>query len=119
MLGSRERHRAADPELHLAGPNPPAAPDALASVYRDRGDGGTGLERQATDASPGRAQGARSDSGPLGEDADGPTPLEHDPGRLHRGLVGLAAADRERPDPGEDPALPASLEQLDLGDVLH
>ena len=39
--------------------------------------------------------------------------------RLHRVLVGLAAADREGAEAGEDPALPAALEELDLGDVVH
>ena len=67
----------------------------------------------------GVAEGAAADPRALGEDADGAAALDDQAGGLHRLLVGLAAADREGAEPGEDPALPAALEQLDLGDVVH
>ena len=67
----------------------------------------------------GRAERARPDPGALGEDDDGAAALDDQARGLHRRLVGLAAADREGAEPGEDPALPALLEQLDLGDELQ
>ncbi len=62
---------------------------------------------------------ALADPGPLGEDHDGAAALDREPGGLDRGLVRLAAADREGAEAAEDPALPALLEQLDLGDELN
>ena len=96
----------------------PAA-DLLGPVDGDREHGGAGLERQPPDAAPRARQRSGAVAGPLGEDADGAAALEHAARRRHRVLVGLAAPDREGPEARQQPALPALLEQLDLGDVVH
>src|SRR5204862_941526 len=67
----------------------------------------------------GLADGTAADAGALGKDADGATAFHHQPRRLHRVLIRLAAADRKGAEAREDPALPAAFEELDLGDVVH
>ena len=81
--------------------------------------GRAGLQRQPPDPALGLAQGAAADAGALGKDADRAAAFDQQPRRLHRVLVGLATADREGAEAREDPALPAALEELDLGDVVH
>src|SRR6478672_1940834 len=119
MLGPWEPHRAPDAELHLARPNPESASHVLGAVRRDRDDRRSGLERQASDASSWSTERAGPNAGALGKDANSSAAVEHDARRLHGDLVGLPAADGERADAGENPPLPAALEELDLGDVLH
>ena len=80
--------------------------------------GGAGLEREAADAALRPPERAGADPGALGEDAHGRRRARGSAAPVSIALVGLAAADREGAEPGEDPALPALLEQLDLGDVL-
>ena len=84
-----------------------------------RDDRRAGLQGEAADASLRGGQRAAPDSGALGEDADGAAAFDDQAGRLDRFLVGLAAADREGAEAGEEPALPAALEELHLGDVVH
>jgi len=78
-----------------------------------------GLQGEPADAALRRRQRAAPDPRPLGEDADGAAALHRQARRVHRQLVRLAAAYREGAEPREQPALPATLEQLDLGHVVH
>ena len=119
LLGAREGHRPAEPHLDLARPDPPAAADVFGAEHGGRDHRRAGLQGEAADAALRGRQRAGPDPGALGEDADGAAALDDQAGGLHRVLVGLAAADREGAEPGEDPALPAALEELDLGDVVH
>ncbi len=95
ILGAREGHRLAEPDLDLAGTDAPAAAHVFGAEHGGRDDRGAGLQREPPDTALGLAQGAAADPGALGEDADGAAAFDQQPRRLHRLLVGLAAADRE------------------------
>jgi hypothetical protein len=118
-LGAREGQRLARPQLHLARPDPPAAADLVGSVDGDWEDRRAGLEREPPDAALRSPEGARANPGALGEDDHRAAPVDDQSRRLHRGLVRLPAPDREGAEPREQPADPAALEQLDLGEELH
>ena len=100
---------APDAELDLARADPPAAAHVLGAVHGDR-------ERpRRRSRAPGgrrRASGVPSEPErirvPSGKMQTVPPRSSDQPGGLHRGLVGLPAADREGAEPGEDPALPAA-----------
>src|SRR5262249_54533016 len=79
----------------------------------------TRLQREPTDPTARLGQRAAAYPGSLGEDADDPAAFDRQTRRLHRVLVGLAATNRKGAEPPEQPSLPAALEQLDLGDVVH
>src|SRR5436190_15498818 len=115
-LDAREPQRGAEAHAHLHGADERAAPRALRTRQRDRHDRHAGLEREPSDAALGPAElvGA-ADAGALGEDDYDIAATCDRLGRLHRLLVGLAAADGERAEGVEEPALPAPLEQLALG----
>src|SRR5262249_16713116 len=97
----------------------PASPNLFGAVDRDGKHGGTGLERQAAESPLRPPERPGPVTGALREDADRALALEH----LARGdegvLVGLAAPDRIGAEAVQDPALPALLEELDLGDVVQ
>ena len=81
--------------------------------------GRAGLEREPAEAALRPGQRSGPVPGALGEDADRAAALEDLAGGDQGLLVGLAAAHRVGAEPVEDPALPALLEELDLGDVVE
>src|SRR6185503_16319262 len=118
LLDAREGQRTAAPDAHLERPDQEPAADSLGAVDRYRDDWRSGLEREPADAALRLAEGSAPDARALGEDHDRLTALDEDAGRLHRLLVGLAAANRERAEGIEEPTHPALLEQLALGDEV-
>ena len=88
-------------------------------MMRDGDDGRAGLEREAADAAARAAERAGADARALGEDQDAVAAREDRLGGLEHRAVGVAAVDRERAERVEDPGLPALLEELPLGDVVH
>src|SRR5690606_24345351 len=94
-VGARERERRAGAQRDLARPDAPALAHVLAPQHGHREHGRARLEGQAADAALRPGERTPADAGALGEDDDGAAALDGDPGRLHRGLVGLAAADRK------------------------
>jgi hypothetical protein len=88
-------------------------------VHGNRQHRRTGLEREPADAPARPAERARAHPRALGEDDHGAAALDDQRRGLHRRLVGLTAADRESAQARKQEALPALLEQLDLGYELH
>ncbi len=118
-LGAGEGHRRARfGAAPCAGGSASRAARAPCRARRP-GPRGAGLQREAADAALRAAPASRCGCAcPRGR-CRRPAALEHDARGLHRLLVGLAAADREGAEPAEQPALPALLEQLHLGHVVH
>ena len=119
LLGAREGQRAAGAQLDLARADPPAAADVLGAVHGDRQHGGARSRARGGRRRASGAPASPAGSGcPRGRCTTVPPRSTASARGLHRGLVGLAAADREGAEAVEEPALPALLEQLDLGDEL-
>src|SRR5918995_1126840 len=119
VVGAGKGERSAHPELDLLGPDLPAPPDLLRAVDRDGQDRGAGLEREPSEATLRPRQRTASMAGPLGEDADGSPALQDLAGGGQRLRVRLSAPDGVGAEAVEDPALPALLEELDLGDIVE
>ena len=93
VLDGREQKRGTDAQADRARTDAPAPADLLGADHRDRRDGRAGLQRQAPDAAPGRAERAGAHAGALGEDHDAVSAREDRAGRVHRLLI-AGAADR-------------------------
>ncbi len=119
LLDPREGHRLAEPHPDLTRADAPAAAHVLGAEHSGRQDRRAGLQRQPPDPAPRRRPGCRGGSACPRETCRPCRRARPQPRGLHRHLVGLAAADREGAEPREQPPLPAALEQLDLGDVVH
>src|SRR5439155_15478187 len=108
---------AADP--HLAGVDAPSAADVLRAQDGNGDDRRAGLECQPADTALRLAERSRPNAGTLGEDPDGAAAFQDQPGRLHRLLIRLPAANRKGTQREQDPCLPALVEELRFRDEVN